>query len=251
MEGLLFTGIGGLVLSGLGLFHGLKYGKAYVEKLKTARDVTAGGGDLRFGYLSGTLSSPVSIRNYAPIEIHIYELSTIHRLTEDIDKNRHAKYNSHRLLLSSSRCDFALNIAQWDVSQFSESFVISDIEEKFNPTATEQKSSKTTTINVVNKNKAAKTPLGEMERQVVGTLVVSQGVKLGSFYTIFGNVINSNTLSPCNQYGALVFPNQSPSQVISDEEASLSFRNWTWGVIGCASGVATIVAGLVLDASRD
>lgn len=242
------AGVGGLLLSGAGIFHGWTYGKAYVEKLKTARDVAANSGT-EFGYLSGTLASPSSIRNYASVSAHIYELSTVRRLTEYGDQKRHAKYDAHRLLLSSNRYDVSLFIGQWNVSQFLESFVVSDMEEKFNPA--DQKVSKTTTINVANKNKSAETPLGEMEREVVGTVVITQGVKLGDFYTIFGNAINSNTLTPCNQYGALVFPNQLPSQVIADAETSLSSRNLTWGVIGCVSAATTLVAGYALKMSRD
>jgi hypothetical protein len=255
MEGFLAAGVGGLLLSGVGLFHGWTYGKAYVEKLKTARDVVANGGDTDtgFGYLSGTLSSPRdSIRDYASISAHIYEVSTVRTLTEVFNQKRSAKYDAHRLLLSSTRYNVSLFIGQWDVSQFLESFVVSDMEEKFNPTVpADQKVSKTTTINVANKNKSAETPLGEIERQVVGTVVITQGVKLGDFYTIFGNAINSNTLTPCNQYGALVFPNQLPAQVIADAESSLSFRNLTWGAIGCVSAVTTVVAGYALKMSRD
>ncbi len=233
MEGLLAAGIGGLMISGIGFLHSWTSGKPYVDKLKTAQAIDVTHSSPSFVFLSGPLVSDTAIerggQKYAAVIDRLYELSVVRKLYEN-DTTRYAEYAPHKLFLSSNFVFNKTKIGGWDVNLFLDAFTMSNAGEVFDPIVTSGNPF-TATINVGNKGK---TPLGETERQLSGRLTVSEGVKIGDYYTIFGNTPSYHSIVPCHEYGMLVFQNRSASQVISEAEQSLSFHNWIFGAIGCA-----------------
>jgi len=257
-------GLGGMVLSGVGIWHGWAYGKPYVQKLKTATDAAAQQPSVdatTFAYVSGTLASEAPIergggQKFVAVWEQLYEMSVIRKVWQHGDNNnkptRRAEYAPHNLLLSSRLVRHSsITIGQFDVSEFMDAFAVCDVEEKFAATPKQHGSDKSVTnnINVGSKGQEPQ-PLGEGDRQVSGIRTVTKGISLGDYYTIFGYTYSegpARRIMPCFEYGMLVFRNQSAAQVIAEAEQSLASRDWTWRMIGCVSAVSALVGYALKD----
>lgn len=245
MAELLVVGIGGMLLGGGMLLNCVTSGRSYVDQLKSAHPVSATSADQEFVYVSGNLEAD----SYGPSAVYValwqkrYELAVVKEHRENENQKTQSMYRTQKLLMSTNFfVSPNIMIGGWNVSDFLPSFKVVSAGEIFDPVAESSSRTNSPEVSINIKSKAADIPLGEVDRRVTGVLTVSEGVKSGDYYTIFGvnaKARQSNTIQPCPVNGRLVFHNKTASQVIQEAEKSLSTWMWTSVALGCVSGVVT------------
>jgi hypothetical protein len=255
MEGLLFAGgIGGLVVSGSALLYGFTYGKAYVDRLGSAIPATLPKNQPNaFVYLNGRLAcdDPVAIlKTPDKFETNNLYCATMKKFF-DLQKVFSFQFSSSPVTISTRKSYVGmkykagdkLSLSGWDISDFVSALEYDHIDDVYeNITNGFPDISVKTTSDLI---------------QIIGKqlqLTETYGVKYGEYYTIFGVADNFSVatlngysfpkLNVCPEYGYLVFRNKTATQVTTEAKQFNDTWNWSWGVIGCLSGIATF-AGTV------
>jgi len=269
MEGLLFFGIGSTIVGGIGLFYSHTSGNSFIQQIKEAKFLSASTPEGRFGYVSGPLSTdqPLSLKNIGISDIEsplkyvalwrtTYEVAVSQNVTDILGK-KYAIHDQHKTQISALPM-IAPNImiGWWSVASFLDKISREKVGEfdasATTPTIANQTATASPNI-IINAGKYSRTSsnngsddpqiYGEQNRTVSGRVHTVHGIEMGRYYTIFGYSGPNRQLFP-SEYD-LVYPTQTPQQVIKMEEQNLQSMKWISGVaFGCGLVVCTIASKL-------